>query len=740
MVEAGTISVVVCAYTERRWASLRAALESIRAQRTPPLETIVVADHNPALQRAITAAYPDVMTVANCRSRGLSGARNTGVRCAGGTIVAFLDDDAVAEPDWLSRMSAHYFDPAIIGVGGRVLPQWPAQKPRWFPEEFYWVVGCSYRGQPEHLAPVRNPIGGNMSFKRAVIERLDGFRESIGREGANGSGCEETEFCIRAQEAYPQSKILYDPYMIVHHRLEPERATWRYFRTRCRAEGRSKALVVRHVGSGRGLSSERSYSLRVLPHGVMGGLRDSTVNSDIAGLARAGAILCGLAYTASSYFGARLVRQSSTRASEQPFQPLRIMDVDLASPIPAAHSRRSSKDLGYARAFCLLRFAGRPVGIAETTLDKEGQLPADLGAIVTSVHRHSSFDASAPSARSGEAPFVSVVIATRDRPARLAACLDSLLSQDYRCFDVVVVDNAPSSQETAELIASRYASTGQVRYLLEEIPGLGRAHNTGLATVTAPIVAFTDDDVIVDQHWLTALASNFATNDNAACVTGLILPAELDTRAQYWAERHGGFGKGFERKSYDLEEHRTPGRLFPYAAGQFGSGANMAFRTDALRRIGGFDPALGAGTQARGGDDLAAFFQVVQAGYQLVYEPAAIVWHHHRRDESGMRRQAFGYGVGLGAYLTKLILDQPDSLRQLLSALPEAFVHLFGASSAKNKRLAEDYPASLVWRERIGILAGVPLYLISRASSGRKINPRIAIGSDIFSPASVRRR
>ena len=273
-----------------------------------------------------------------------------------------------------------------------------------------------------------------------------------------------------------------------------------------------------------------------------------------------------------------------------------------------------------------------------------------------------------------------------------------------------------------------------MRYLREDRPGLGQAHNRGLAAISAPIVAFTDDDVIVDSQWLTVLAANFAANSNIACVTGLILPAQLETRAQYWAERHGGFGKGFERKLYDLTDHRLPGRLYPYAAGQFGSGANMAFRTDALRRIGGFDPALGAGTPARGGDDLAAFFDVIQAGYQLVYEPEAIVWHHHRREEAGMRRQAFGYGVGLGAYLTKLVLDRPASLLQLAVALPAGLTHILGASSPKNKRLADDYPAALVWRERLGILAGMPLYLRSRAarrrsSGGSRVEPSGALST-----------
>ena len=740
MVEKTTISVIVCAYTERRWDCLRAALESVRAQDVQPFEIIAVIDYNPALEKRVSAAYPDIKTISNGGRRGLSAARNTGVRCAQGTLVAFLDDDAVAERDWLARMLAHYADPAVIGVGGRVMPLWPGQRPRWFPEEFNWVVGCSYRGQPERLAVVRNPIGCNMSFRRAFVEQLGGFREGIGREGSDGAGCEETEFCIRARQAHPQSFLIYDPDMIVHHRLEPERTTWRYFRARCRAEGRSKASVVGQVGAEQGLSAERQYSLRVLPAGFIRGLQDTALRFDLWGLARAAAIVGGFAYTAGSYFVARHVTRSSPPGIQPLFSPIQVMDLDLASSPPRIHNQRPDNGHRYTSAFCLLRFAGRPIGVQQLPLDRDGFPPADLEVRPTrsSALYDSSDSAIQPHATAS--PFISVIIATRDRPSRLATCLDSLLQQDYATFDVVVVDNAPSSQETADLVTRRYASTSRVRYVREDKPGLGRAHNRGLADVAAPIVAFTDDDVIVDSRWLSALASHFAASAKIACVTGLILPAELETRAQYWAERHGGFGKGFERKLYDIGAHRSAGRLYPYAAGQFGSGANMAFRTDVLRQIGGFDSALGAGTLARGGDDLAAFFEVIQTGHQLVYAPDAIVWHHHRRDEAGMYRQAFGYGVGLGAYLTKLVLDRPASLFQLAAALPAGLVHLFAPSSPKNSRLADDYPAALVWRERLGILAGMPLYVLSRVGSRRAKDESIAVGSGSFSPASTARR
>ena len=333
--------------------------------------------------------------------------------------------------------------------------------------------------------------------------------------------------------------------------------------------------------------------------------------------------------------------------------------------------------------------------------------------------------------KSQDDPILSVVVPIYNSEQHLRRCLDSLLDQTYEPMDIVVVDNAPASSVTAELITEVYAPTGRVRYVREDVPGLGRAHNTGFAAATGEVIAFTDDDVIVDKAWVATIAANFAHSARIGCVTGLILPAELQTRAQYWTEQHGGFGKGLSRKVFDPETGHEDDPLFPYTAGAFGSGANMAFRRETLDRMNGFDASLGAGTIARGGDDLAGFVAALQAGYQLAYEPGAIVWHHHRRSEDGMRRQADGYGVGLGAYLTKQIVDDPKTLFFFARKFPAAFAHLFSKKSSKMSRLPQDYPRRLVWSERLGIIMGVPGYLRSRYKSRRiqKRNPVPAISS-----------
>ena len=256
------------------------------------------------------------------------------------------------------------------------------------------------------------------------------------------------------------------------------------------------------------------------------------------------------------------------------------------------------------------------------------------------------------------APLVSVVVATRDRTTSLARCLDSVLASDYPAFEVVVVDNDPTSDATAALVASRYADRS-VRYVREDRRGLAAAHNRGLEAAAGSVLAFTDDDVVVDRHWLAAIVEGFELTDNVAAVTGLIQPGELRTRAQVLLEQHGSFAKGFEPRIFDLDAHRPADRRFPLATGQCGSGANMAFRADCLRRLGGFDPALGTGTTARGGDDLAAFFDVLVSGQRLVYQPAAVVRHWHRDHDSALTTQAYGYGVGLGAYLTDAVVRHP---------------------------------------------------------------------------------
>lgn len=294
-------SIIICAYTEKRWRDLVAAIESLQRQTLLPYEVIVVIDHNPLLLQRVRHLFPDVVAVENREERGLSGARNSGVAVATGDIIVFLDDDAIAEPDWLGALVKGYEEPNVIGVGGSSLPIWMDKHPQWFPEEFYWVVGCTYRGLPPSTSVVRNLIGCNMSFKREVFDAVGGFRSGIGRIDTRPLGCEETELCIRTNQFWPDGYFVYEPNARVLHNVPGNRASLNYFLARCYSEGLAKALVSKFVGPRDGLSAEWKYSMYTLPTGVLRGVADAILRQKFSGLARAGAIVAGLTVTTTGY-------------------------------------------------------------------------------------------------------------------------------------------------------------------------------------------------------------------------------------------------------------------------------------------------------------------------------------------------------------------------------------------------------------------------------------------------------
>jgi glucosyl-dolichyl phosphate glucuronosyltransferase len=315
------ISVIICAYTEARWHDIVDAVASLHQQDQLPREVIIVCDHNPALFRRLQNEIAGVIVIENTESQGLSGARNSGVAVAQGSFVAFLDDDATAEPDWLSHLHRCLQDPNVIGVGGTVEPEWLSTPPAWFPSEFYWVVGCTYRGLPETRVVVRNPYGGCTCYRKEIFDVSGGFRSEIGRIGTRPLGCEETELCIRVKQHWPRRFFLYEPKARIHHRVPASRVTWRYFRSRCYAEGLSKAMVTRFVGSKDGLAAERSYTLHTLPLGVLRGIRDGVLHRNAQGYLRAAAIILGLFITTIGYLvgkvATRNISPSQSKLEEQ---------------------------------------------------------------------------------------------------------------------------------------------------------------------------------------------------------------------------------------------------------------------------------------------------------------------------------------------------------------------------------------------------------------------------------------
>ncbi len=316
-----TVSVIVCAHAEERWDDIARAITSLAQQSHAPDQVVLVIDHNDDLLERAANTYSGrfgesrqlrIDVVTNTDKQGLAGARDSGVVWCDGDVVAFLDNDAsVANPNWIAMMLAAYVDSDVAGVGGGAMPIWSGtEQPEWFPSEFGWVVGCSYLGLPSEPAEVRNLIGCNMSFRREVFETIGGF--SVGAERPERSPVRgrETEYCIRLHQRFPEARLVFDPRLDVVHRVSPDRREFRYFRSRCWAQGVAKALVARNVGSHDGLAAERTYARKVLPMGVARGIGEG-LRGQSSGFRRAGAIVLGLMWATAGYARGRVARAAA---------------------------------------------------------------------------------------------------------------------------------------------------------------------------------------------------------------------------------------------------------------------------------------------------------------------------------------------------------------------------------------------------------------------------------------------
>jgi GT2 family glycosyltransferase len=410
--------------------------------------------------------------------------------------------------------------------------------------------------------------------------------------------------------------------------------------------------------------------------------------------------------------------------------PVRTLELELSGEIDAIDDRHPGGGR-YGWATVLARLHGAPLGSIVIALP-EGGIPGEAARrlaeqrLAREIAEHLAGDdlATAAARAAGEdippgpmclqstarflesAPPLSVVVASRDRPEQVVACVSALLAVNYPDLEIIVVDNAPSTDATASLIADRFSGRPEVRYVREDRPGTSRARNRGLQMATAEFVAFTDDDVIVDRSWAAALVRPMVEDERVGCVTGLVIAAELETSAQLWIEEYGGFAKGFRPAVHELANSHVESPLFPYAAGALGTGASMAFRTQVLRSIGGFDPALGGGTPARGGEDLAALVEVLLAGWRLVYEPAAIARHFHRRQYEELRRVMLGYGSGLSAYLIRTAIRDPRRIPGIARRALRGGRFLLDPGSPKNASKLASYPTELTRLELQGVLYG----------------------------------
>jgi glycosyltransferase involved in cell wall biosynthesis len=410
--------------------------------------------------------------------------------------------------------------------------------------------------------------------------------------------------------------------------------------------------------------------------------------------------------------------------------PIFIDELELTAPIVDILLPERNGGMAYTGAYLLVRLQHVPVGYAflrADALDSAAIARQVWEQLSTAINEHYQrvdlppvdglpvvglATTEALEDGTSDRPLVSVVVCTRNRPGSVLVTLRSVLAMHYRSFEIVLVDNAPSSDATREAVFSAFGEDARVRYVREPRPGLSCARNRGLTEASADIVAFTDDDVTVDPWWLDGIMRGFQAAPEVACVTGMIATAQLENSAQLYFHLREAWGVVCERRIFDLVENRDDSPLYPYSPGIFGAGANFAISRTVMKEIGGFNEALGAGTLSGGGEDLEIFMRIILSGNRIVYEPAAVVSHYHRTDLAELTRQMRSYGTGNTAALAAMVLRVPRARREL----PLRIVHGVLRIVTLNDRVKDNptLPKGLMATEIKGLLLGPWLYLKGR--------------------------
>jgi GT2 family glycosyltransferase len=401
----------------------------------------------------------------------------------------------------------------------------------------------------------------------------------------------------------------------------------------------------------------------------------------------------------------------------------------------------------FVRARCLVRLHGDPLGYVQLPLvdgvlrveDLMAEARATLSERAVAHLLAEGLDGNAfrlgrlSEARALSCPSlvssdlgVSVVVCTRNRAEQLRSCLSGLRALTYPHLEVVVVDNAAADTTTKAVFDEEVGGDDRFVYVTEPRPGLSCARNRGLAAAQGTVVAYTDDDVEVDPEWVQGLVRGFAEGPEVGCVTGLVCAASLNGAAELYFDSRLDWSESCEPRRYDMSPALQDG-LYPYSPGRFGTGANFAVRRDVMVALGGFDEALGAGTPSGGGEDLDAFVRVLLAGHALVYEPAAIVWHHHRDTVAGLRKQMFSYGSGFTAFLTKHLI-QGDTRGILLQRIAPGLRRMAKVprKTRTDTSSAEVFVRGLLLTELHGYIEGPWRYLVRRGRSGARRAARAA--------------
>ncbi len=729
------ISVAVC--TRDRPAELDLCLAAMARLSLPPAEVIVVdnAPSSDATERLVRERHPQVRYVREPRP-GLDWARNRAIAEARSEIIAFTDDDVIVDEGWTTALADLFAEaPHVFAVTGLVVP-YELETAAHQDFENYGGFGRGF-SRAWHLAGShhgagRFGTGANMAFRRQLFERIGTFDPMLDVGTASDGGGDLEMYFRILQEGYV---LVYEPRALVRHRHRPESER---LRKQMRDWGKGLFVYMRRVsdrypGERRRFRQLTSWWIwrYIVRRYLLSYVRTTPFQRDLIVQEVRGALRSRRAYRDARRGAERIAREhgnvaESARAVASGERPAdgRGAEAVAVRSVELAQELAPIVDIPGARAVQLyLMRDGRPVGTFEVPTEGQPLAPpqqrdvlADFFTPPLLKHRRQEIGdeverwferAGARGARGvagSERPrseLTSIVVATFDRPDDLRACLRSLVAQvTQRPTEILVVDNHPASGRTPPVVAE----FPSVQLLHEPRQGLSYARNAGITASQGAIVVATDDDVVMNPDWLDKLLAPFE-RDDVMIVTGNVLPAQLDTRAQQLFEHYGGLGRGFERVEAGGEWFGSWYRE-AVPTWHLGATANAAFRATIFThpQIGLLDPALGAGTPTGCSEDTDLFYRVLAAGFTIVYEPTAFVWHHHRRDMPALKRQLYAYSKGHVAYNIKTWQEYGDTraLFHLALTLPKwQFKKL-----ARWVRRSNGYPLALIMTEIAGNLAG----------------------------------
>jgi Glycosyl transferase family 2 len=397
--------------------------------------------------------------------------------------------------------------------------------------------------------------------------------------------------------------------------------------------------------------------------------------------------------------------------------PARVLDLELAPVVEVA--KETIEVERYNTMWCLSRIDGVPQEVSVWNVAEDASVSIRDLRDQLSKERIVDPRISAASPGGMANPDATVVICTRDRPAGLRATLASLQRQTDSNFRVLVMDNGSSSSATATVVEK--LGLPRCEYAVEPQPGLARARNRALGAVRTDLVAWIDDDEVADADWVHRLKEGFAHESRPAAVCGVMLPAELEFEAQVRFEQYGGFnkGRGMASEVLRMGTSSVVSPLYPLPA--FGPGGNMAFRTECLRSVEGFDPCLGAGTRTYGGEETRVLSLLLSSGHAVLHWPPAITWHTHRREMAALRKQMYGYSAGLSAFYASMIRSRPTAALDVLQLAPYVLRDLrHGKKNLRSGQLPDDFPAYLLKAARRGLLEGGLMYAYEAIMDRRK--------------------